>query len=373
MLKTVSSITNAIGALNYKGTWNASTNTPDLAASSPQKGDYYVVSVAGSTSLGGISTWYVGDWAVYNGAVWQRVEGGEDDPAPSVRSNSSTGVLQVTGPAAASTRVMTVPDANFTAARTDAAQTFTGNQTFFDSVNIGVTRNSAPLDITGETKLRPTSATAYAYQVGVDHTDNVYQKMLTSRYLGSGTEVFIDCVSWATYIASASNNQYEMALLNLAGSEMFKWRYDGVMVSPVTYTWAVGGTNRAMFVDNTGTIGYNSSIRKSKTNITPLEDASWLLNFEAVSFNRRKKNDSGEYTDEFYDEVEYGLIAEQVETVNNKIVFYDNVKNEETGEVKKELRGVHYDRLVTPLLKLVQQQQKAIDELKAEVAALKGA
>lgn len=27
MLKTVSSITNAIGALNYKGTWNASTNT----------------------------------------------------------------------------------------------------------------------------------------------------------------------------------------------------------------------------------------------------------------------------------------------------------------------------------------------------------
>jgi hypothetical protein len=27
MLKTVSSITNAIGALNHKGTWNASTNT----------------------------------------------------------------------------------------------------------------------------------------------------------------------------------------------------------------------------------------------------------------------------------------------------------------------------------------------------------
>jgi hypothetical protein len=38
-------------------------------------------------------------------------------------------VLQIVGPAAASTRVMTTPDANFTVARTDAAQSFTGNQT----------------------------------------------------------------------------------------------------------------------------------------------------------------------------------------------------------------------------------------------------
>lgn len=46
-----------------------------------------------------------------------------------VRANATTGILQVTGPAAASTRVMTTPDANFTAARTDAAQSFTGDQT----------------------------------------------------------------------------------------------------------------------------------------------------------------------------------------------------------------------------------------------------
>jgi len=49
-------------------------------------------------------------------------------------SNSSTGVLEVTGPAAGTTRVMTVPNANFTVARTDAAQSFTGNQTFGDKV-----------------------------------------------------------------------------------------------------------------------------------------------------------------------------------------------------------------------------------------------
>jgi hypothetical protein len=76
MLKTVSSITNAIGALNYKGTWDANANSPALASSVGTKGDYYVVGTAGSTNLNGISNWGIGDWAAFNGSVWQRVEGG---------------------------------------------------------------------------------------------------------------------------------------------------------------------------------------------------------------------------------------------------------------------------------------------------------
>ena len=78
MLKTVSSITNAIGALNYKGTWNASTNTPTLVSSVGVKGDYYQVSVAGSTTINGISNWGVGDVIAFNGSTWQRIEGGAD-------------------------------------------------------------------------------------------------------------------------------------------------------------------------------------------------------------------------------------------------------------------------------------------------------
>ena len=53
----------------------------------------------------------------------------DDLTVKNVRSNATTGILQVAGPAAAATRTMTVPDANFTAARTDAAQSFTGDQT----------------------------------------------------------------------------------------------------------------------------------------------------------------------------------------------------------------------------------------------------
>lgn len=64
------------GALTYYGTWNASTNTPTLTSSSGITGQYYVVSVAGSTNLDGITTWNVGDWAIFNGSVWERLING---------------------------------------------------------------------------------------------------------------------------------------------------------------------------------------------------------------------------------------------------------------------------------------------------------
>lgn len=92
MLKTVSSVINAIGALNYQGTWNASANSPALASGVGTKGDYYVVSVAGSTNLDGITDWQIGDWAVFNGTVWQKI----DNTDGVVSVNGQTGVVVLT-------------------------------------------------------------------------------------------------------------------------------------------------------------------------------------------------------------------------------------------------------------------------------------
>jgi len=94
MLKTVSSVANAIGALNYKGTWNAATNTPAIASGVGTQGDYYVVSVAGATDLDGITNWGIGDWATFNGSVWQRVEGGADGNFVNL---TATGTATITG------------------------------------------------------------------------------------------------------------------------------------------------------------------------------------------------------------------------------------------------------------------------------------
>jgi hypothetical protein len=93
MLKTVSPLSNAIGALVYKGTWNASANTPTLTSGVGNKGDYYYVSVAGSTNLDGITDWQVGDLALFNGTVWQKID--NTDAVQSV--NGQTGVV-VLGP-----------------------------------------------------------------------------------------------------------------------------------------------------------------------------------------------------------------------------------------------------------------------------------
>jgi hypothetical protein len=81
-----------LGALSYQGTWDASTNTPTLTSSVGTKGYYYVVSVAGSTNLNGITDWLVGDWAVYNGSAWQKVD--NTDSVTSV--NGFTGAVVLT-------------------------------------------------------------------------------------------------------------------------------------------------------------------------------------------------------------------------------------------------------------------------------------
>ena len=87
-----SQITALSGFVNYEGTWNASTNTPTLVSSVGTKGDYYVVSVTGSTNLNGITTWTQGDWAIFNGTAWEKVD--NTDLVTSV--NGYTGVVVLT-------------------------------------------------------------------------------------------------------------------------------------------------------------------------------------------------------------------------------------------------------------------------------------
>ena len=65
------------GGLSYQGTWNASTNTPTLTSSTGTNGYYYIVSTAGSTNLNGITDWAVGDWLLFNGTVWQKIDQSE--------------------------------------------------------------------------------------------------------------------------------------------------------------------------------------------------------------------------------------------------------------------------------------------------------
>jgi hypothetical protein len=117
-------------------------------------------------------------------------------------------------------------------------------------------------------------------------------------------------------------------------------------------------TTRTLYIGSDYRIGGISSIRKSKKNIENISNVDWIYQLNPVTFNYRKKDEEGEYTEETYDELVYGLIAEDTESIADFLINY----NENDGE--KEMIGIEYSRLITPML-------KAIQELKAEIEILK--
>lgn len=79
------------GVVYVNGEWNASTNIPSLANSVGIENYAYRVSVAGSTSLNGISDWNVDDFVIFSGGAWRKLTGKEVDV--SALTGGGTGVL----------------------------------------------------------------------------------------------------------------------------------------------------------------------------------------------------------------------------------------------------------------------------------------
>ena len=61
------------GAIVLQGDWNASTNTPDISGTT-KTGSAWRVSVAGTTDIGGITDWEVGDLAVKTANGWIKID-----------------------------------------------------------------------------------------------------------------------------------------------------------------------------------------------------------------------------------------------------------------------------------------------------------
>lgn len=78
--------------MEYKGTYNATTNSPTLVDGTGNAGDVYVVSVAGTQDYGsGNITFAVGDWVMYSGSIWEK----SVNSNAVVSVNSQTGVVTV--------------------------------------------------------------------------------------------------------------------------------------------------------------------------------------------------------------------------------------------------------------------------------------
>jgi hypothetical protein len=74
----VSQLPNSV--MEYKGTWNVTTNTPYLVDGVGNQGDVYIVTNAASTGTAhnfgsGSITFFNGDQVIYSGSIWQRASG----------------------------------------------------------------------------------------------------------------------------------------------------------------------------------------------------------------------------------------------------------------------------------------------------------
>lgn len=81
-----------VGALSYKGTWDASTAYPTGAT----QGQYYIVSAPGNTGGGDYA---IGDWIVYSGTAWQKIDNSDKLSGITVGADTLVGTPEIAGDA----------------------------------------------------------------------------------------------------------------------------------------------------------------------------------------------------------------------------------------------------------------------------------
>jgi hypothetical protein len=161
-------------------------------------------------------------------------------------------------------------------------------------------------------------------------------------------------------VASNASNQTILGLRN-----------DGLVyfntLSSAPYNYNVTYNPRTAGLGQGGDFGYITSIRESKGNIESITNIDFINQLNPVSFNYRKKDTNNkEFIDELYEDVYYGFIADEVETIDKNLVFYDDLE----GGGKK-LSGVHYNSMIAILTKAVQELNTKLDAANVEIEALK--
>lgn len=154
-------------------------------------------------------------------------------------------------------------------------------------------------------------------------------------------------VSTASLFAVQNNTQTKFAITAT-----------GTIMSAQAYSDTVGVTNRDLFIDDTGKIGYVSSSARYKQNISDLNSTEWLYNLRPVTF---------EYTTDPTHTMQIGLVAEEVEqTIKDIYPSLVSYKSDDPTVVET----VNYSQLIVPLLAQTQLLHTRLEQNELAVANL---
>ena len=227
--KLQNQINGLIGSSVYQGTWNAATNTPALASGVGTRGYYYIVAVAGTTNLDGITDWFIGDWAIFDGTAWQQV----DNTDAVVSVNGQTGAVSLT------TDNISEGATNqyFLNSRARAALSFTAGSGAYNSTTGVITIPTNTSQLTNGANFITLASLSGTAPIQYNNTTGA----ISITQAGAASNGFLSSTDWNTF------NNKQSALTN-----------------PVTGT---GTTNYLPKFTGTSTIG-NSAVTDDGTTVT---------------------------------------------------------------------------------------------------------
>jgi len=304
--------------------------------------------------------------------------------AANLLSNATTGVMQITGPGTGTTRVMTIPNANFTAARTDAAQTFTGQQDF----NSNVVLNSSSLQVNaGAGSYYARIQTAYNFPYVDAYLDSVASTSYEGRVCirtnsgggAMGERVFvwnsggvsignaIDPGAVNLFVGTSGNsgnygritakaatsdaNSNVIYLENSAPARLFQVRSDGYFVTGAAANSPYNNTTGSaanVFVDSSGVLYRSTSSLKYKINVQDsTHGLNEVLQLRPVTYQTKNESDK--------QKIFGGFIAEEIDELGlSEFVNYRN--DDGTPD------AIDYGNMVSLLTKAIQELNKKFDD-----------
>jgi hypothetical protein len=224
-----------------------------------------------------------------------------------------------------------------------------------------------------------TRATPAALTVGMELGEYIWK----GNYDGSNTRNGMEDTVAANENWDGSNGGTKRTIKGVSdgATALADWlrMSNGELFFPALSGAAIGANPQLFFNIATGKMQYDSSALKYKENVRDLIDVSWLYSLRPVLFDKKDGSESDVM----------GLIAEEVELINSKLVYYkpgrkivqeertfievdengeqievtEEIDVEEYDNENMEIEGVAYSELIPALLKEIKNLNDRITAL----------